>query len=64
MRQFAHRPELQSSPLGRWYLKLRLSSLTPPACNAEAIVSPSKAETRLPLKVNETLRFLSSACES
>ena len=51
-RQLGHCPAQQSSPRGRWYLKLRESTLRPDACSAEPIVSPSKASTVLPSKLN------------
>ena len=47
-RQFGHWPAQQSSPRGRWYLKLREIVRRPEAWSAEPIVSPSYASTRLP----------------
>ena len=42
-RQFGHWPAQQSSPRGRWYLKLREIVRRPEAWSAEPIVSPSYA---------------------
>ena len=44
--QFAQLPEQQSSPRGRWYLKLREKMRCPAAKSAEPIVSPSYARDR------------------
>ena len=46
--QLGHWPAQHISPRGRWYLKLRESTLRPEACSAEPIVSPSSASTFLP----------------
>ena len=46
--QFGQLPEQQSSPRGRWYLKLRENTRRPEAKSAEPIVSPAYAVTGSP----------------
>ena len=48
MRQLGQFPETQSSPLGRWYLKLREKMRIPEARRAEPTVSPGWACMVLP----------------
>jgi len=48
-------------PRGRWYLKLRPTSLTPFASKAEASVSPASPVMRSPSKLNESGRARSIA---
>ena len=54
--QFAQLPEQQSSPRGRWYLKLREKTRCPAAKSAEPIVSPSYARTGSPANVKTPIR--------